>query len=126
MVYANGIFVNKNLGDNKGPKGYVTVAQQQELNLRVGSDRSVLTGTFVRTIGYHSSWGKYLGTLAIMIDYLKALDLTKYNHYRDLVKSRKYKRLTDEEILALKKEILADMPIDIQRKFTFGNGDITC
>lgn len=82
----------------------------------------------VSTKGHHLGWGKYLGTLAIMIDYLKACGLNdEYEKYRSVVKKRwdEYDRLSYREINAMKKEVLALLPVDVQRKFTIRDGVYT-
>lgn len=82
----------------------------------------------VSTKGHHLGWGKYLGTLAIMIDYLKACGLVdEYNKYRSVVKKRwdEHDRLSYREINAMKKEVLALLPVDVQRKFTMKDGTFT-
>lgn len=75
----------------------------------------------ISTKGHHLGWGKYLGTLAIMIDYLKACGLDEeYEKYRSVVKKRwdEHDRLSKREINAMKKEVLSLLPVDVQRKFT--------
>lgn len=82
----------------------------------------------VSTKGHHLGWGKYLGTLAIMIDYLKACGLyDEYEKYRSVVKKRwdEHDRLSYREINAMKKEVLALLPVDVQRKFTIRPGVYT-
>lgn len=79
----------------------------------------------VSTKGHHLGWGKYLGTLAIMIDYLKACGLDEeYEKYRSVVKDR-HDRLSKREINEMKKEVLSLLPVDVQRKFTFRPGVYT-
>lgn len=82
----------------------------------------------VSTKGHHLGWGKYLGTLAIMIDYLKACGLyDEYKKYRSVVKERwdNYDRLSPKEINDMKKEVLSLLPVDVQRKFTIIDGVYT-
>ena len=82
----------------------------------------------VSTKGHHLGWGKYLGTLAIMIDYLKACGLDdEYEKYRSVVKDRwdRHDRLSKREINEMKKEVLSLLPVDVQRKFTFRPGVYT-
>lgn len=82
----------------------------------------------VSTKGHHLGWGKYLGTLAIMIDYLKACGLDdEYEKYRSVVKKRwdNWDRLSTKEINDMKKEVLALLPVDVQRKFTIKPGVYT-
>lgn len=82
----------------------------------------------ISTKGHHLGWGKYLGTLAIMIDYLKAYGLIdEYNKYHSVVKKRwdEHDRLSYREINAMKKEVLALLPLDVQRKFTMKDGTFT-
>ena len=82
----------------------------------------------VSTKGHHLGWGKYLGTLAIMIDYLKACGLDdEYEKYRSVVKDRwdRHDRLSKREINGMKKEVLSLLPVDVQRKFTFYPGVYT-
>lgn len=80
------------------------------------------------TKGHHLGWGKYLGTLAIMIDYLKACGLDdEYEKYRSVVKLRwdRHDRLSQKEINEMKKEVLSLLPVDVQRKFTMKSGEFT-
>ena len=80
------------------------------------------------TKGHHLGWGKYLGTLAIMIDYLKAYGLDEeYNKYSSVVKKRwdKHDRLSPRQINKMKGEVLALLPVDVQRKFTLSPGVYT-
>lgn len=80
------------------------------------------------TKGYHLGWGKYLGTLAIMIDYLKACGLDdEYDKYSSKVKKRwdKHDRLNKYQIEKMKGEVLALLPVDVQRKFTIKPGVYT-
>ena len=82
----------------------------------------------VSTKGHHLGWGKYLGTLAIMIDYLKAYGLDdEYKKYSTVVKKRwdRHDRLSYREINEMKAEVLALLPVDVQRKFTMKNGMFT-
>ena len=82
----------------------------------------------ISTKGHHLGWGKYLGTLAIMIDYLKAYGLDdEYEKYRSVVKDRwdRHDRLSKREINEMKKEVLSLLPVDVQRKFTFRPGVYT-
>lgn len=82
----------------------------------------------ISTKGHHLGWGKYLGTLAIMIDYLKACGLDdEYEKYRSVVKGRwdRHDRLSKREINEMKKEVLSLLPVDVQRKFTFRPGVYT-
>lgn len=82
----------------------------------------------ISTKGHHLGWGKYLGTLAIMIDYLKACGLDEeYEKYRSVVKKRwdEHDRLSKREINAMKKEVLSLLPVDVQRKFTIRPGVYT-
>lgn len=82
----------------------------------------------ISTKGHHLGWGKYLGTLAIMIDYLKAYGLMdEYNKYRSVVKKRwdEHDRLSYREINEMKKEVLSLLPVDVQRKFTIRPGVYT-
>lgn len=82
----------------------------------------------ISTKGHHLGWGKYLGTLAIMIDYLKACGLIdEYNKYRSVVKDRwdRHDRLSYREINEMKKEVLSLLPVDVQRKFTIREGVYT-
>lgn len=82
----------------------------------------------VSTKGHHLGWGKYLGTLAIMIDYLKACGLDdEYEKYHSVVKSRwdNWDRLSKKEIEEMKKEVLSLLPYDVQRKFTIKPGVYT-
>ena len=82
----------------------------------------------ISTKGHHLGWGKYLGTLAIMIDYLKACGLDdEYEKYRSVVKKRwdEHDRLSYREINAMKKEVLSLLPVDVQRKFTIREGVYT-
>lgn len=82
----------------------------------------------ISTKGHHLGWGKYLGTLAIMIDYLKACGLDdEYDKYSSKVKKRwdKHDRLSQKEINAMKKEVLSLLPVDVQRKFTMKSGEFT-
>ena len=102
--------------DNKVEKGWVHFFPQQ----------SKFKG--ISTKGHHLGWGKYLGTLAIMIDYLKACGLDdEYNKYRSVVKKRwdTHDSLSYREINAMKKEVLALLPVDVQRKFTIRPGVYT-
>ena len=80
------------------------------------------------TKGHHLGWGKYLGTLAIMIDYLKAYGLDdEYKKYSTVVKKRwdKHDRLSPRQINKMKGEVLALLPVDVQRKFTIRPGVYT-
>ena len=80
------------------------------------------------TKGHHLGWGKYLGTLAIMIDYLKAYGLDdEYNKYSSVVKDRwdRHDRLSYREIEKMKGEVLSLLPVDVQRKFTIRPGVYT-
>lgn len=80
------------------------------------------------TKGHHLGWGKYLGTLAIMIDYLKACGLDEeYDKYSSVVKKRwdKHDRLSKAEIKEMQGEVLALLPYDVQRKFTIRPGVYT-
>ena len=80
------------------------------------------------TKGHHLGWGKYLGTLAIMIDYLKAYGLDdEYKKYSTVVKKRwdKHDRLSPRQINKMKGEVLALLPVDVQRKFTLSPGVYT-
>lgn len=80
------------------------------------------------TKGHHLGWGKYLGTLAIMIDYLKACGLDdEYDKYSSVVKKRwdKHDRLSPRQINKMKGEVLALLPYDVQRKFTISPGVYT-
>lgn len=82
----------------------------------------------ISTKGHHLGWGKYLGTLAIMIDYLKACGLDdEYEKYRSVVKDRwdRHDRLSQKEINEMKKEVLSLLPVDVQRKFTMKSGAFT-
>ena len=82
----------------------------------------------ISTKGHHLGWGKYLGTLAIMIDYLKACGLDEeYEKYRSVVKKRwdEHDRLSYREINEMKKEVLSLLPVDVQRKFTIRPGVYT-
>lgn len=82
----------------------------------------------ISTKGHHLGWGKYLGTLAIMIDYLKACGLDEeYEKYRSVVKDRwdRHDRLSYREINAMKKEVLSLLPVDVQKKFTMKDGTFT-
>ena len=82
----------------------------------------------ISTKGHHLGWGKYLGTLAIMIDYLKAYGLVdEYNKYRSVVKKRwdEHDRLSYRGINEMKKEVLSLLPVDVQRKFTIRPGVYT-
>ena len=82
----------------------------------------------ISTKGHHLGWGKYLGTLAIMIDYLKACGLNdEYEKYRSVVKDRwdRWDRLSQKEINEMKKEVLSLLPVDVQRKFTIRPGVYT-
>jgi hypothetical protein len=82
----------------------------------------------ISTKGHHLGWGKYLGTLAIMIDYLKACGLDEeYEKYRSVVKDRwdRWDRLSQKEINEMKKEVLSLLPVDVQRKFTIRPGVYT-
>ena len=82
----------------------------------------------ISTKGHHLGWGKYLGTLAIMIDYLKACGLDdEYEKYRSVVKKRwdNWDRLSPKEINDMKKEVLSLLPVDVQRKFTIRPGVYT-
>jgi len=82
----------------------------------------------VSTKGHHLGWGKYLGTLAIMIDYLKACGLVdEYNKYRSVVKKRwdEHDRLSRKEIRDMQEEVLSLLPVDVQRKFTIRPGVYT-
>lgn len=102
--------------DNKVEKAWVRFFPQQ----------SKFKG--MSTKGHHLGWGKYLGTLAIMIDYLKACGLDdEYNKYRSVVKKRwdTHDRLSYREIEAMKKEVLSLLPVDVQRKFTIRPGVYT-
>lgn len=102
--------------DNKVEKGWVHFFPQQ----------SKFKG--MSTKGHHLGWGKYLGTLAIMIDYLKACGLNdEYDKYSSVVKKRwdEYDRLSYREINAMKKEVLSLLPVDVQRKFTIRPGVYT-
>ena len=80
------------------------------------------------TKGHHLGWGKYLGTLAIMIDYLKACGLDdEYDKYSSVVKDRwdKHDRLSKTEIKEMQGEVLALLPYDVQKKFTIRPGVYT-
>lgn len=80
------------------------------------------------TKGHHLGWGKYLGTLAIMIDYLKACGLDdEYKKYSTVVKKRwdKHDRLNKYQIEKMKGEVLSLLPVDVQRKFTIRPGVYT-
>lgn len=80
------------------------------------------------TKGHHLGWGKYLGTLAIMIDYLKACGLDEeYEKYSSVVKDRwdRYDRLSRKEIKEMQGEVLALLPYDVQKKFTIRPGVYT-
>ena len=80
------------------------------------------------TKGHHLSWGKYLGTLAIMIDYLKACGLDdEYEKYSSVVKKRwdEHDRLSKSEIKEMQGEVLALLPYDVQKKFTIRPGVYT-
>ena len=80
------------------------------------------------TKGHHLGWGKYLGTLAIMIDYLKACGLDdEYDKYSSVVKKRwdEHDRLSYREIEKMKGEVLSLLPYDVQRKFTLKPGVYT-
>lgn len=102
--------------DNKVEKAWVRFFPQQ----------SKFSG--VSTKGHHLGWGKYLGTLAIMIDYLKACGLDEeYEKYRSVVKKRwdEHDRLSYREINEMKKEVLSLLPVDVQRKFTMKDGTFT-
>lgn len=82
----------------------------------------------ISTKGHHLGWGKYLGTLAIMIDYLKACGLDEeYEKYRSVVKKRwdEHDRLSKKEIKDMQGEVLALLPYDVQRKFTIRPGVYT-
>lgn len=82
----------------------------------------------ISTKGHHLGWGKYLGTLAIMIDYLKACGLDEeYEKYRAVVKDRWdiHDMLSKREINEMKKEVLSLLPVDVQRKFTIRPGVYT-
>lgn len=82
----------------------------------------------ISTKGHHLGWGKYLGTLAIMIDYLKACGLKEeYEKYRSVVKDRwdRHDRLSYREIEKMKGEVLSLLPVDVQRKFTIRPGVYT-
>ena len=82
----------------------------------------------VSTKGHHLGWGKYLGTLAIMIDYLKACGLDEeYDKYSSVVKKRwdKHDRLSKTEIKEMQEEVLALLPVDVQKKFTIRPGVYT-
>lgn len=82
----------------------------------------------ISTKGHHLGWGKYLGTLAIMIDYLKACGLDdEYKKYSSVVKKRwdEHDRLSKSEINRMKGEVLALLPYDVQRKFTISHGVYT-
>lgn len=102
--------------DNKVEKAWVRFFPQQ----------SKFNG--ISTKGHHLGWGKYLGTLAIMIDYLKACGLDEeYDKYSSKVKKRwdKHDRLNKYQIEAMKKEVLSLLPVDVQRKFTIRPGVYT-
>ena len=102
--------------DNKVEKAWVRLFPQQ----------SKFNG--ISTKGHHLGWGKYLGTLAIMIDYLKACGLDEeYEKYRSVVKDRwdRHDRLSYREINEMKKEVLSLLPYDVQRKFTIKPGVYT-
>ena len=102
--------------DNKVEKGWVHFFPQQ----------SKFKG--MSTKGHHLGWGKYLGTLAIMIDYLKACGLDdEYKKYSSVVKKRwdKHDRLSTRQINKMKGEVLALLPYDVQRKFTIRPGVYT-
>lgn len=102
--------------DNKVEKGWVHFFPQQ----------SKFKG--MSTKGHHLGWGKYLGTLAIMIDYLKACGLDEeYDKYSTVVKKRwdTYDRLSRKEIRDMQEEVLALLPVDVQRKFTIRPGVYT-
>lgn len=82
----------------------------------------------VSTKGHHLGWGKYLGTLAIMIDYLKACGLDdEYDKYSSVVKKRwdNWDRLSKKEIEEMKTEVLSLLPVDVQKKFTIKPGVYT-
>lgn len=82
----------------------------------------------ISTKGHHLGWGKYLGTLAIMIDYLKACGLDdEYDKYSSVVKKRwdEHDRLSKSEIKDMQEEVLALLPYDVQRKFTLKPGVYT-
>ena len=82
----------------------------------------------ISTKGHHLGWGKYLGTLAIMIDYLKACGLDEeYDKYSSKVKKRwnKHDRLNKYQIEKMKGEVLSLLPVDVQRKFTIRPGVYT-
>ena len=82
----------------------------------------------ISTKGHHLGWGKYLGTLAIMIDYLKACGLDEeYEKYRSVVKKRRdeHDRLSRKEIRDMQEEVLSLLPVDVQRKFTIRPGVYT-
>lgn len=82
----------------------------------------------ISTKGHHLCWGKYLGTLAIMIDYLKACGLDEeYDKYSSKVKKRwdKHDRLSRKEIRDMQEEVLSLLPVDVQRKFTIRPGVYT-
>ena len=82
----------------------------------------------ISTKGHHLGWGKYLGTLAIMIDYLKACGLDEeYEKYRSVVKDRwdRHDRLSRREIEKMKGEVLSLLPVDVQSKFTIRPGVYT-
>ena len=82
----------------------------------------------ISTKGHHLGWGKYLGTLAIMIDYLKACGLDEeYEKYRSVVKKRwdEHDRLSKYQIEKMKGEVLSLLPVDVQRKFTIHPGVYT-
>lgn len=102
--------------DNKVEKAWVRFFSQQ----------SKFNG--ISTKGHHLGWGKYLGTLAIMIDYLKACGLDdEYDKYSSVVKKRwdEHDRLSKKEIEEMKSEVLSLLPYDVQRKFTLKPGVYT-
>lgn len=102
--------------DNKVEKGFVHFFPQQ----------SKFKG--MSTKGHHLGWGKYLGTLAIMIDYLKACGLDEeYEKYSTVVKKRwdNWDRLSKKEIEEMKGEVLSLLPVDVQMKFTIRPGVYT-
>lgn len=79
---------------------------------------------FYGTKGYRHSYGKYVGTLAIMMDYLKFQDITAYNKYNKMIIARKTNKFTHDELKKIKYEVLSYLSDDTRRKFLI-NGEVT-
>lgn len=76
---------------------------------------------FRGTKGYRNTWGKYVGNLAVMLEYLKYQRPELFNKYNKMLcrsnKSR-HTRLSDKELHELKEEVVVLLKPETQRKFS--------